>query len=79
MLGKMHNHLPSSFTSTSLGGMSGLLFHLKLGILILFPGECRKAERILDSFINPDIVSIDKRIPRKVLENAKVRNSTTTT
>ncbi|KAL4966182.1 uncharacterized protein BDV14DRAFT_171700 [Aspergillus stella-maris] len=34
-------------------------------------GECKKAERILDSFINPDIVSLDKRIPRKVLENAK--------
>ncbi|KAL4947442.1 hypothetical protein BDW69DRAFT_178385 [Aspergillus filifer] len=34
-------------------------------------GECKKAERILDSFINPDLVSVDKRIPRKVLENAK--------
>ncbi|KAL4980296.1 hypothetical protein BDW66DRAFT_147726 [Aspergillus desertorum] len=34
-------------------------------------GECKKAERILDSFINPDIVSVNKRIPRKVLENAK--------
>ncbi|KAL4800873.1 hypothetical protein BDV19DRAFT_383892 [Aspergillus venezuelensis] len=34
-------------------------------------GECKKAERILDSFINPDIVSVDRRIPRKVLENAK--------
>ncbi|KAL4985282.1 hypothetical protein BDW68DRAFT_179909 [Aspergillus falconensis] len=34
-------------------------------------GECKKAERILDSFINPDVVSVDKRIPRKVLENAK--------
>ncbi|KAL4909521.1 hypothetical protein BDW74DRAFT_82960 [Aspergillus multicolor] len=34
-------------------------------------GECNKAEKILDSFINPEIVSVDKRIPRKVLENAK--------
>ncbi|KAL4941971.1 hypothetical protein BDV06DRAFT_171079 [Aspergillus oleicola] len=34
-------------------------------------GECKKAERILDSFINPDVVSVDKQIPRKVLENAK--------
>ncbi|KAL4819539.1 hypothetical protein BDW67DRAFT_154807, partial [Aspergillus spinulosporus] len=33
--------------------------------------ECKKAERILDSFINPEVVSIDKQIPRKVLENAK--------
>ncbi|KAL5343048.1 hypothetical protein BJX70DRAFT_244643 [Aspergillus crustosus] len=53
MLGKMHNSLPTSFTSTSLGG------------------ECKKAEKILDSFINPDVVSVDKQIPRKVLENAK--------
>ncbi|KAL4883206.1 hypothetical protein BJY04DRAFT_185039 [Aspergillus karnatakaensis] len=53
MLGKMHNPLPSSFASTSLGG------------------ECKKAERILDSFINPDTVSVDKKIPRKVLENAR--------
>ncbi|KAL6236690.1 hypothetical protein BDW75DRAFT_206239 [Aspergillus navahoensis] len=34
-------------------------------------GECKKAERILDSFINPEVVSVDKQIPRKVLENAK--------
>ncbi|RDW78847.1 uncharacterized protein DSM5745_05699 [Aspergillus mulundensis] len=34
-------------------------------------GECNKAQKILDSFINPEIVSVDKRIPRKVLENAK--------
>ncbi|KAL2817691.1 hypothetical protein BDW59DRAFT_131828 [Aspergillus cavernicola] len=34
-------------------------------------GECKKAERILDSFINPDVVTLDKRIPPKVLENAK--------
>ncbi|KAL3437500.1 hypothetical protein BDV09DRAFT_162189 [Aspergillus tetrazonus] len=33
--------------------------------------ECKKAERILDSFINPEVVSVDKQIPRKVLENAK--------
>ncbi|KAL2870538.1 uncharacterized protein BJX67DRAFT_377895 [Aspergillus lucknowensis] len=34
-------------------------------------GECKKAERILDSFINPDVVTLDKRIPKPVLENAK--------
>ncbi|KAL2826541.1 hypothetical protein BJY01DRAFT_229681 [Aspergillus pseudoustus] len=53
MLAKMHNPLPSSFTSTTLAG------------------ECKKAQRILDSFINPDLVTIDKQIPRKFLENAK--------
>ncbi|KAJ0420969.1 hypothetical protein BJY00DRAFT_283355 [Aspergillus carlsbadensis] len=34
-------------------------------------GECKKAQRILDSFINPDLVTLDKQIPRKFLENAK--------
>ncbi|KAL4807906.1 hypothetical protein BDV18DRAFT_159114 [Aspergillus unguis] len=34
-------------------------------------GECKKAEKILDSFINPELVSADKRIPPHILENAK--------